>query len=57
MAMVEIWDDIAIDASKVFDYMAIMLNGKAGFTNEPERLHWISFAKFLRAAPLILPSG
>jgi hypothetical protein len=39
MVMVEFLDDIAIDASKAFDYMAVMLNGEAGFVNEPERLH------------------
>ncbi|KAG1878891.1 hypothetical protein F4604DRAFT_578364 [Suillus subluteus] len=34
-------DDIAIDAPKAFDYMAIMLRG-AGFQNEPERLHRVA---------------
>jgi hypothetical protein len=52
MVMVEFLDDIAIDASKAFNYMAVMLNGEAGFTNEPERLHWISFAKFSELLPL-----
>ncbi|KAG1868441.1 hypothetical protein F4604DRAFT_1775563 [Suillus subluteus] len=41
MPMAEFLDDIAIDAPKAFDYMAIMLRG-AGFQNEPERLHRIA---------------
>ncbi|KAG1824450.1 uncharacterized protein BJ212DRAFT_1261230 [Suillus subaureus] len=41
MPMVECLDDIAIDAPKAFDYMAIMLRG-AGFRNEPERLRRIA---------------
>ncbi|KAG1802921.1 uncharacterized protein HD556DRAFT_1263252 [Suillus plorans] len=41
MPMAEFLDDIAIDAPKAFDYMAIMLKG-AGFENEPERLQRIA---------------
>lgn len=41
MPMAEFLDDIAIDAPKAFDYMAIMLRG-AGFQNEPERLQRIA---------------
>ncbi|KIK39560.1 hypothetical protein CY34DRAFT_769000 [Suillus luteus UH-Slu-Lm8-n1] len=41
MPMAEFLDNIAIDAPKVFDYMAIMLRG-AGFHNEPERLRRIA---------------
>jgi translation initiation factor 4G len=39
--MAEFLDDIAIDAPKAFDYMAIMLRG-AGFEKEPERLQRIA---------------
>jgi hypothetical protein len=41
MPMAEFLDDIAIDAPRAFDYMAIMLQG-AGMHNEPERLHRIA---------------
>ncbi|KAG1846582.1 armadillo-type protein [Suillus subalutaceus] len=41
LPMAEFLDDIAIDAPKAFDYMAIMLKG-AGFENEPERLQRIA---------------
>ncbi|KAG1746330.1 armadillo-type protein [Suillus lakei] len=41
MPMAEFLDDIAIDAPKAFDYMAIMLRG-AGFEKEPERLQRIA---------------
>ncbi|KAG2043919.1 hypothetical protein BDR03DRAFT_977623 [Suillus americanus] len=41
MHMAEFLDDIAIDAPKAFDYMAIMLKG-AGFQNEPERLYRVA---------------
>jgi translation initiation factor 4G len=41
MPMAEFLDDIAIDAPKAFDYMAIMLRG-AGFHNEPDRLQRIA---------------
>jgi translation initiation factor 4G len=41
MPMAEFLDDIAIDAPKAFDYMAIMLTG-AGFGKEPERLQRIA---------------
>ncbi|KAH7928676.1 hypothetical protein BV22DRAFT_1126335 [Leucogyrophana mollusca] len=37
MPMAELLDDIAIDAPKAFDYMAIMLRG-AGFDKDEERL-------------------
>ncbi|KAG2153179.1 ARM repeat-containing protein [Suillus clintonianus] len=37
----ELLDDIAIDAPKAFDYMAIMLRG-AGFEKDPERLQRIA---------------
>ncbi|KAG2153178.1 armadillo-type protein [Suillus clintonianus] len=39
--MAELLDDIAIDAPKAFDYMAIMLRG-AGFEKDPERLQRIA---------------
>ncbi|KAG0708601.1 hypothetical protein DFH29DRAFT_891045, partial [Suillus ampliporus] len=41
MPMAAFLDDIAIDASKAFDRMAIMLRG-AGFEKEPERLRRIA---------------
>ncbi|KAG1737870.1 armadillo-type protein [Suillus paluster] len=41
MPMAEFLDDIAIDAPKAFDYMAVMLRG-AGFEKEPERLRRIA---------------
>jgi translation initiation factor 4G len=41
MPMAEFLDDIAIDAPKAYDNMAIMLKG-AGFENEPERLKRIA---------------
>ncbi|KAG1824453.1 uncharacterized protein BJ212DRAFT_1320301 [Suillus subaureus] len=41
MPMAEFLDDIAIDAPKAFDNMAIMLRG-AGFQDEPERLYRVA---------------
>ncbi|KAG1718156.1 hypothetical protein EDB19DRAFT_1921208 [Suillus lakei] len=41
MPTVEFLDDIAINAPKAFDYMAIMLKG-AGFQNDPERFQRIA---------------
>ncbi|KAG1846586.1 armadillo-type protein [Suillus subalutaceus] len=41
MPTAEFLDDIAIDAPKAFDFMAIMLRG-AGCQNEPERLYRIA---------------
>ena len=38
----ELLDDVAIDAPKAFDYMAIMLKG-AGFEKEPNRLQRIAW--------------